>query len=560
MPAPLTDRLLRALGADPPVFRAVARAQALMIRRRGYSIYGKKARPRSRLSGFHTLCAAAGVNGLVLAAAMVAYQSPIVGAAFALTGGCGFLLLVIITDYFEALVDPREYAVIAAHPHDDWSVVLAKLTAVGRSLAILAAIMLVPPAIAAGFVFHAPVAAPAFLIGAAGATLAAIAGGMLLGAGALAGLGAALFNRFVTVVQLGLLVMVMVTAGGVPILRHLTATRLGELGIGAWFLPSLWFLAPLELVTAAREPATAVRLLLATGTLVGCAAVGARWIAARIGAELLEPPARGAAAPQRARAAAAPTFTREQARFSPARLLFRTTESRALARLAGAHFRADTAFRIQMFVMPVIFLIMSSRTLLRAHSAHGPNSYATVILLLSFFAGMLVVVQGAPFSRSSQPGNLWCVLVSPLRRGRFAMAVASVLRLWFLLPAAALILGYELLAARMAPLPAATGIAKIWAMGELMLRLGRGLLPEMPFSKPMRAAGERAGAQIGFALAAAAVSGGCTLVLAAAGRFGWAGDLAGAAVFALLAIPAGWWAKRRVAEASERFELAAVEV
>ncbi len=66
--------------------------------------------------------------------------------------------------------------------------------------------------------------------------------------------------------------------------------------------------------------------------------------------------------------------------------------------------------------------------------------------------------------------------------------------------------------------------------------------------------------QIGFALAAAAVSGGCTLGLAAAGRFGWIGDLGATAVFALLAIPAGWWAKGRVARASERFELAAVEV
>jgi hypothetical protein len=522
-----------------------------MVRRRGYNIHGRRARPRARFSGFQILCGAAAVNGLVLASAMVTYQSPIIGAAFALTGGCGFLLLVILTDYFEALVDPREYAVIAAHPHDDWSVLLAKLTVVGRSLAILAAFMFVPPAIAAGFVFHAVAVAPAFLLGAAGATIAVTAGGMLLGAGALAGLGVGLFNRFVTVVQLALLVMVMVTAGGVPILRHIIAARLSELGIGAWLLPSLWFLAPLELVTAAREPASAARLLLAAGTLVGCAAVGARWIAARIGAELLEPRARVAAAPRRAHG---------RAWVSPGRLFFRSTESRALARLAGAHFRGDTTFRMQLLVMPVLLLIMASRQLIRAHSTHGPSSYAATILLLSFFAGMLLVVQGMPFSRSSQPGNLWCVLASPLDRGRFSMAVTSVLRLWMLLPIAVCVLAYELLAARMAPLPAAAGIAKIWAMGELMLRVGRGLTPDLPFSRPMRAAGERAGAQIGLALGGAAAAGVCTLGLYAAGRFGWAGDLTAAAGFALLAIPTDWWARRRVTRTGERFELAATEV
>ena len=455
MPESLAERLLRALGADPPVFRAVARAQALMLRRRGYNLHGRRARPRARLSGYQILCGAAGVNGLVLASAMVAYQSPIVGAAFALTGGCGFLLLVILTDYFEALVDPREYAVIAAHPHDDWSVLLAKITVVGRSLAILAAFMFVPPTLAAGFVFHAAAAAPAFLLGAAGAAIAVTAGGMLLGAGALAGLGVGLFNRFVTVVQLALIAMVMVTAGGVPILRHVGAARLSDLGLGAWFLPSLWFLAPLELVTAARDPASAARLLLAGGTLVGCVAVGARWIATRIGAELLEPHARVVAAPRRARG---------RARLSPGQFLFRGTESRALARLAGAHFRGDTTFRAQLLVMPVLLLIMASRQLIRAHSDHGPASHSATILLLSFFAGILLVVQGAPFSRSSRPGNLWCVLVSPLDRGGFSMAVSSVLRLWMLLPIALCILGYELFAARMAPLPAATGIARIWAM------------------------------------------------------------------------------------------------
>jgi hypothetical protein len=215
---------------------------------------------------------------------------------------------------------------------------------------------------------------------------------------------------------------------------------------------------------------------------------------------------------------------------------------------------------MQLLVMPVLLLIMSSRQLIRAHSSHGPSSHAATLLLLSFFAGMLLVVQGMPFSRSSRPGNLWCVLVSPLDRGRFSMAVSSILRLWMLLPIAACILGYEVFVARMALLPAATGIARIWAMGELMLRLGRGITADLPFSRPMRAAGARAGAQIGLALGGAAAAGACTLGLYAAGRFGWHGDLAAVAGFALLALLIGSWTKRRVSRAGERFELAATEV
>ncbi len=294
-----------------------------------------------------------------------------------------------------------------------------------------------------------------------------------------------------------------------------------------------------------------MRLLLAAAAIAGVALLGARWISTRVGAELLEAPVRARRAPRR---------IRRKTRFSPGALLYRGAESRALARLAGAQFRSDSVFRMQFIVIPLIFVLMSSRSLIQAHSLRTPAAHTGAITLLSFFLGMLLVVQGAPLSRSRQPANLWCVLVSPLRRGDFSMALVSVMRLWVLLPGAAIILAYELFGVRTAPLIAAVGVAKFWAMGELLLRLGRALLPDVPFSRPLRAAGQRAGAQILYVLLASAVAGGCMIGSFIAGQFGWAGDLAAAVSFSLVAIPAGLWARWRVTRAAERFELAASEL
>ncbi|MDP9122285.1 MAG: hypothetical protein M3O15_13120, partial [Acidobacteriota bacterium] len=172
---PTIDLLLRPLGVDPQVFRPVYHAEKLMLGRRG-----RLARPRNRgLSPFTLLCVFAFVYGLAPVSLMMR-QPPLSGGGLALTLCCFFLLMVVLSDHAEALVDPGQYRVLAAHPHDDRSVLFAKLAAVGRSLALLSAILFVPGGVLLTFMrgFRA---ALAFLGGAAGAALAVATLGLLIG-------------------------------------------------------------------------------------------------------------------------------------------------------------------------------------------------------------------------------------------------------------------------------------------------------------------------------------------------------------------------------------------
>ncbi|HEV7516341.1 MAG TPA: hypothetical protein VGR07_08585, partial [Thermoanaerobaculia bacterium] len=168
-----TDPLLRALGADPAVFRPVYRVHKLMLRRRARLVRRRgKGASSFLLLGFTSL-----IWGL-LAIGSVMSGTALLGGGLALTFGSTFLLMVVLTDDADALVHPAERLVLAAHPHDDRSLLLAKLAAIGRSLALLSALLFLPAGLTLLFV-RGPGAGLAFLAGAAGAALEVAAGGLL---------------------------------------------------------------------------------------------------------------------------------------------------------------------------------------------------------------------------------------------------------------------------------------------------------------------------------------------------------------------------------------------
>ncbi len=109
-----TETLLRALGADPAVFRPVYRVQKLMLRRRSKMV-------RRNLSGiqpFVLLCVMCALCGLVSALGVV-NGTAFRGGGFGLTLGCYILLMIVLTDDADALVHPADHLALAAHPHDD---------------------------------------------------------------------------------------------------------------------------------------------------------------------------------------------------------------------------------------------------------------------------------------------------------------------------------------------------------------------------------------------------------------------------------------------------------
>jgi hypothetical protein len=178
-----SDPLIRLLGADPAVFHPLYRVQRLLLQR-GVRVVQARARRGlfSSTSPYRLLCFYAVVYGLSSMALVFTSKSTVLGAVVALTLGSAFLLLVVVTDNFDVLVNPREALVLAAHPHDDRTFLLAKLAAIGRSLAILAVLLFFLPGLAAGFMLRSPVASLAFYFGAAASSLSTVTFGLLLAA------------------------------------------------------------------------------------------------------------------------------------------------------------------------------------------------------------------------------------------------------------------------------------------------------------------------------------------------------------------------------------------
>src|ERR1700724_3328998 len=170
-----TDPLLRALGADPQVFRPVYRVQKILLDRGVRLVRQRGRRPGS----FLLVCLLAAVYGIVGLLFLYKTRVPVLGGGLALTCGCAYLLMVVLADHAEALVLPRERLVLAAHPQDDRSLLLAKLVAVGRSLALLSACLFLPPCLVVAHWWGAG-GVLAFLAGAAGAAFAAATSGILV--------------------------------------------------------------------------------------------------------------------------------------------------------------------------------------------------------------------------------------------------------------------------------------------------------------------------------------------------------------------------------------------
>jgi hypothetical protein len=533
-----SDPLIRLLGADPAVFHPLYRVQRLLLQR-GVRVVQARARRGlfSSASPYRLLCFYAVVYGVSAMALLFTAKSTVLGAVVALTLGSAFLLLVVVTDNFDVLVNPREALVLAAHPHDDRTFLLAKLAAIGRSLAILAVLLFLLPGLAAGFMLRSPVAALAFYLGAAAASLSTVTFGLLLAAFLLKTGGRAGMDRMMPWIQGVFQIGHLVVVGGQRLLGTLAATRPAELGPLPWALPPFWFAAPLELVADGPSASAFARLALGLGT-VGLLLGGAvRWLGSGLTERLLEPMPRQAA---------------QAARRTPARRRTaskRDSEWSRLFALLRVQLRSDWRTRSEFLIIPLMgafFLLFWFPA--TPGSGKGP-------LISFFFYGWFLVLSADVLTRSSRPESLWWILSSPIDRTRFSLASLSMVRAFQLAPLFVAAVLAQLRTGSPWPLLLATA-AELLALGDLLVLLGKGIFPDFPFSRP-RAEGGASGARTALTLVGATVSGLFTGVVFVCSLWGTPGALAGAAVFALLRFPAAFWVRRRATAAAESLELGA---
>jgi hypothetical protein len=264
-----SDSLIRLLGGDPAVFHPLYRVQKLLLKRNVRVVQGRR-RGRGFLSGaspFVLLCFYAAIYGIMGTLFFAIAKSVFLGSALSLTLGCAFLLLVVITDNFDVLVNPREVLLLAAHPHDDRTFVLAKLAAIGRTLAILAALLFTLPGFMVGFLLRTPLGSLLFFLAAAGASVATVMLGLLLAAALLKAGGRKAMERMLPWIQGAFQIGYLFVIGGQRLFERLTLSRPVDLGLWPWLLPSFWFAAPLELMAERPSAAAFARLGLAVATL-----------------------------------------------------------------------------------------------------------------------------------------------------------------------------------------------------------------------------------------------------------------------------------------------------
>jgi hypothetical protein len=524
------DALLRLLGADPETFRPLYRVQKLLLAR-GTRIVRNRRR-KSVLSGTSwALYLYAAVYGLMFVSFMAAAKAPLLGAAIGVTVGCAFLLLIVITDHFDALVNPRETLVLGAHPHDGRSFLLAKVAAVVRILALLALILFLPLGIAIGFFWRSWLASAAFLAGAAGAGLATALLGLLTGAALIRTGGRAAVDRLLPWLQGAFQIGYLFAIGGPRLARLLTMSprALGALG---WALPAFWFLAPLELMARGFAPAALARLGLAAGTLAFLLFGATRWLGAGLNERLLEPTVHKARKPARRRA-----------------LRGGASERGRLFAILRLHLRSDWRTRSEFLLVPLMgsfFILFYFR-----------SSSLTELLpgMSIFFYGWMLVLSSDVLTRGSRPESLWWILTAPIDRARFSLATVAMVRAFHLAPLFAAIAIVEIRAGGSWPYRLAL-LLELLALGDLLVVLGKAMFPDFPFSR-LRTEGGGGSARVVLTLIGSLLSGLATAMILGFGWFGAPGALAGGAFFALLHVPVSLWARRRVAEAAERLELAA---
>ena len=530
------DGLLRLLGADPEVFRPVFRVQTLLVRRRSRLAINRRG-AIAKLSPFRMLCFFAALYGVFAMSFAVMARVPMLGFAIAAAIGCIFLLLVVFTDYLDVLVDPREYLVLAAHPHDGRSILLAKMAAVGRSLAILAAFLFTPTAIVISFGVNggSPAQALAYFAGslAAGATASAL--GLFVGVTLLTLGGRRLMDRLLPFVQIAFQLAYLGIVGGQTLVRSLTAEKVPA--SVPWLLPTFWFLAPFEALRTGLSEPVALRGGLAALCLGLLGAGATRWLGSRFGERLLEPIERRPAVEGRRPGG------RRKGAARPA-----GSDRGQLFKLLRVHLRSDWKTRSEFLVMPLsgVFLIL--------FYTRGPALGRTGPGMVTFFFGWFLLLAVDVLTRSSRPAVLWCVLVSPVDRGKLSFAAVSLVRWAQLLPLSVLLVALEVFTGQGPALPRVLRLAELVVFGDLLILLGRGLIPDFPFSRSSRTEGQNTGRRTVVLLWGALAASVGTALITLAAHFGTAGMAVGTAFLLSLRVLAARWARRRVAEAAEAVE------
>lgn len=533
---PLLDKLLWLAGADPGVFWPVAHAQALLVKRRSRLAITRGA--ISKMSPFRMLCFFAALYGVVSMTFVALSRAAMVGCAAAAAIGCVFLLLVVFTDYLDVLVDPREYLVLAAHPHDGRSLLLAKVAVVSRNLLILSAWLFSPTALALVFGANGgtPVQAAAFLLGAFAAGVAASMAGLFVGVAILTLGGRALMERLLPFVQVGFQIAYIFVVGGQSLLRGLKAESVPA--YLPWILPTFWFLAPLEALRSGLSAGIWARAALAAAVTALLVAGVTRWLGTHLGERLLEPVEHAASRPRRAKG-------RRRGRVGR----FAGAERGQIFELLRIHLRSDWKTRSEFLLMPLtgVFLIL--------FYTRGPASVVLGSGFVTFFFGWFLLLSIDVLTRSSRPAVLWCVLVAPIDRAKLSFAAISLVRWFQLLPLAALLVGLEIFTGKGPPLPRALRLAELIAFGDLLILFGRGMAPDFPFSRASRSEGQDAGRRTVLMLFGGLAAGIGTAIVTVSGLFGIAGAAAGAAILLAARVPATAWARRRVAAAAVGLEL-----
>jgi hypothetical protein len=544
-PGPITIAAARAAGADPAVFVPVARTQALLVRRRAGILRTRRGLMAS-WSPFRALCFFAllyGVFGLLF---VIGARSRLFGEALAVTIGCLFLLMVVVSDYFDVLVNPREQVLLGPHPHDDRSILLAKLWTVGRALGILCLLLFAPTTIAVLVIEKSLGAAVLYFAGAAGAAAAAALVGLYCAVAVLALFGRRAYDRMMPWVQNLFQLSYFIFVGGQGFVRAMQKTAIPPLV--AWLAPPFWFLAPLEGLTSGWTLAVAGRTAVAVALLgalfVGCT----RWLGSRVGEKLLEPLGRVGSRP-RARSERAPA----RAAASPGR---RAGVARLLLGAEGARFfqvfrvqmRSDWKIRSEFFMGPVVsaFLVLGTR--------RGMSPWFGM-----FFLGCFLIVSMDVLTRTGRPESMWCVLVAPVDRARFSASSIPLMRVAQLLPLVLIVA----IAGAMSPGTTAwertVFCVEALLYGDLLILLGRGLFPEFPFTRPSRV-DAMSGRRMVLVMFGTLFSSVLTLGMSAASLFPHYGYAIVIASLVALRFPAQRWMRRRVGAAAEDVELASGSV
>ncbi len=531
------DPLLRLLGADPATFRPLYRTQRLLLQR-GVRVIRARRGLLAGLTPFRLLCFFAGIYGLMAALTIGGARSPLLGGVFSLTLGCLFLLLVVVTDNFDVLVNPREMLVLGAYPQDGRSFLLAKLAAFGRNLSILGVLLFGPPGLAAGVTLRSAVAAPAFWAGAAAASASTVTFGLLTAAALVRTGGKRALERLLPWIQGAFQFGYFLIMGGQKLMSLTTAQGPDALGLLPWVLPPFWFIAPVELVTAGLSAPALGRLALAVATPALLLAGVTRWLGTGLRERLLEPQTQ--------------TAPRRQAvRRRPKAAVFSGGggERARLFALLRIQLRADWRVRSEFLLIPLmgIFLLL--------FYMRDAGIVRSIPLPAVYFYCCLLMVGTDVLTRSSRPESLWWILVSPVDRARFSLGTIPLVRAFQLAPLFAAMAVAQIRAGGPWPLRLAL-LAELLVLGDLLIVAGKGVFPDFPFSQS-RTEGGGSGARTALALLGGVFGGIATAGVLVSGLFGVPGALTGAACFALLHLPAGIWARRRATAAAESLEMTA---